>query len=340
MILTKPILSGEWNSDHQNNFNSLIDYMKSFDDYNNYVKETNLIKEEKIIKYIEDQISQLNSNVKYLKDSLKRSISTELSIDIVSKLKEAESIIKNPSSIQDIESINKIMDRIVNDINKYESLLEESEALLAKLRDFLKIYFDDDRAPEALNFISELEKAIQNEDISSITILSEEINRFLQGKDKNQSTVNNDNLEASEESLKKDANGILMNSVVSTKYFDVKVTNATLNYRTGYNEFISSIADSGSQYLIITVQYENTDSESRTIFSGKLVAEINGKELFYDTAEIVMDEGFIILAETINPMATKIRKVAFMIPDKVADSAKFYYVPSRSKSRISLQINS
>ena len=185
--------------------------------------------------------------------------------------------------------------------------------------------------------INKLEKAIQSEDINSISNLSTYINNFLENKNKDQSSGNSNNSAVSEEESDKDDKGITMNTTVSTKYFDVKVTDATFSYRTGYNEFISSVADSGSQFLIITVQYENTDDESRMIYSGKLIAVMNDKELLYDTAETVMDEGFIIF-ETINPMATKTGKVAFMIPDKVADKAKFYYVPSRSKSRISLQI--
>lgn len=121
---------------------------------------------------------------------------------------------------------------------------------------------------------------------------------------------------------------------VETKYFKQRVTSASLT-KASLCEYFCEAAPAGSQFLVVSLEIENTDTEGRQLFDdGTVYAVVDGKEYKFDDSETIMDDGWLML-DTINPLVTLRAKAAFKISDKFALTDMQYQFP-RSRERIQL----
>ena len=123
-----------------------------------------------------------------------------------------------------------------------------------------------------------------------------------------------------------------MGEVVATRYFDVTVNSYNTRKSAG-SEYMKTEAGPGNTLLIIDVTYKNSSSEARFLSSGEVMVLVDGKELRFDSAEVVMDDGYITF-ENLNPMTSITGKVVFKIPEGL--KGEIFYKPARSSELIYL----
>lgn len=112
---------------------------------------------------------------------------------------------------------------------------------------------------------------------------------------------------------------ITVNRVISSSYFD-----------TG-NPYTSLEADANSYYLILSVTYKNTDTESRNILGGDLLFNYNDRILTYDKREWISN-GW----EQINPVETFTGTMIYKIPKEVHGLA--YFKPARASENAAIYL--
>ena len=120
--------------------------------------------------------------------------------------------------------------------------------------------------------------------------------------------------------------------VVTTNYFDVTV-NAYNTLKSVGSDFSKTEAGQGNTLLVIDVTYKNTSSEARMLFGGEAMLLVEGKQLRFDAAETVFEEGYLSF-ENLNPMTSITGKVVFKVPEGL--KATYFYKPDRSDDLIRL----
>jgi len=121
---------------------------------------------------------------------------------------------------------------------------------------------------------------------------------------------------------------------VKSKYFDVTVNSISFSKVVGNNEFTRTSAGDGNHFAVINVTFKNTDTEGRSLSAGELFADYSGKELKFDDAEMIPEEGFISF-DTLNPLTKVTGNVVFKLPEELKAGLK--YAPPRSDVTIKLQ---
>ena len=124
-----------------------------------------------------------------------------------------------------------------------------------------------------------------------------------------------------------------MNEVVQTDYFEVTVNSLKFSKTVGSNEYLRQDAGDGNIFAIVNVTFKNTDTEGRSLTSGDLIATYNGKELLFDNAEVVLEDGYITF-DTLNPLAKITGNVVFKISEELQEGLS--YNPPRSNVKIKL----
>lgn len=119
-----------------------------------------------------------------------------------------------------------------------------------------------------------------------------------------------------------------MNQVLQTDYFEVTVNGMEVSTTIGTGVFEQQAGD-GNKYLILDVTYKNIDTESRFITGDHVYVTYNGKEYDFSKQEVVLQEGYGVSLEVLNPLTTKTAKIVYMIPAELTGEA--FYQPSRAK---------
>ena len=130
----------------------------------------------------------------------------------------------------------------------------------------------------------------------------------------------------------KDVQEYIIGDVAKSKYFAFKVHGVQLSDRVG-NFLIGQDAGQGNKFLIIDIEIQNLDKESRLIDGGEVRVSYNGKWLKYESPEPVFGDDFITF-DVLNPL-TKVRgKVVFKVPAQI--QGPFYWIPPRTQGKIKL----
>ncbi|MDG2107395.1 MAG: DUF4352 domain-containing protein [Woeseiaceae bacterium] len=121
--------------------------------------------------------------------------------------------------------------------------------------------------------------------------------------------------------------------IVQTKYFEVTVNSAY------FRDWIGSFSDRTvpgpeNKFLVIEVNYKNTDNEARVLMAGALVVRVDGKEFLFDQPEVVFAKGYIAF-DSLNPMVTREGNVVFKVPEVL--KGDIFYRPARSTELIKLK---
>lgn len=116
---------------------------------------------------------------------------------------------------------------------------------------------------------------------------------------------------------------------LATRYFEVTVNEVSLadEIDTG-NRFSSKAASEGNKFLVINATFKNTDEESRTITSGSVWINYNGKDYEFDKAEPIMADGWGLIMKRINPLTSVTTNLVYEIPKEITGTA--YFQPGRS----------
>ena len=78
------------------------------------------------------------------------------------------------------------------------------------------------------------------------------------------------------------------------------------------------------------VTYKNIDTESRWIIGDHVFVTYNGKQYDFSKQEVILQEGYGIGLEVLNPLTTKTTKIVYKIPSELSGPA--FYQPSRAGS--------
>jgi Domain of unknown function (DUF4352) len=119
-----------------------------------------------------------------------------------------------------------------------------------------------------------------------------------------------------------------MNQVLQTDYFEVTVNGIEVANTVG-SGFAEQQAGDGNKFLILDVTYKNIDTESRWITGDHVYVTYNGKEYDFSKQEVVLQEGYGVSLEVLNPLTTKTAKIVYKIPSELTGEA--FYQPSRAK---------
>ena len=115
----------------------------------------------------------------------------------------------------------------------------------------------------------------------------------------------------------------------ATRYFEVTVNHVQVQSAlVTDNEFTNEMlrdksAEEGSVYLVINATYRNIDAESRTISSGKLIINYQGRDITYDDSMSVPADGWGLTFETINPLNRYTTNIVYRIPTEIKGPARF-----------------
>ena len=104
-------------------------------------------------------------------------------------------------------------------------------------------------------------------------------------------------------------------------------------------EFVCEPAPTGSRYVMVNIQIENTDSESRTLLTeGELHVNHEGKWIEYDQTEscTLGQRGFLNFMDDIGPFVMREGKITFIIPNRFQVSDMVYLTP-RDDEKINLK---
>lgn len=139
----------------------------------------------------------------------------------------------------------------------------------------------------------------------------------------------------------KEAVYVKVGEPLKTSKFEVTVNSVKTSkmINTG-NPFTGLKAEDGILYLTIDATFKNIDKESRTLLDGKvIIVDKNGESLKYDHSETVLEDGWGLFLESINPGITKRTKLVYKIPNNLTE-VNLYYVPYSAKSNTYITLGS
>lgn len=115
-------------------------------------------------------------------------------------------------------------------------------------------------------------------------------------------------------------------------YFDVSVDACKVQSLpiTG-NKYTEPDNWEGSRFIVLDVTFKNNDSEGRLPQSGELLVDFNGRELVYDTTEAIMQRGFGIYFQSVNPLLSMKTKLVYRIPNEI--SGEVFWMPGRNEGK-------
>lgn len=123
---------------------------------------------------------------------------------------------------------------------------------------------------------------------------------------------------------------------VKDTYFDVTVNGAEIVKSKKINSFESLKAEPDIKYLIINITFKNTDKESRMVTDGSVIVNYDGKNYEFDKTETVMDDGWGLFLDQLNPLTKKTTNLVYRLPAEIKGNA--IYKTGRGNAKIELGI--
>jgi hypothetical protein len=122
---------------------------------------------------------------------------------------------------------------------------------------------------------------------------------------------------------------VAVGQTLKTHYFDVTVNNVKVVKKiSDPSGYLSTEAGAGNKFLVIDITFKNTDNESRMVLDGELHINYQGKDFNYDKAETIVQEGYGLFLDQLNPLVSKTTKLVYKIPNEITGTA--YYSPARA----------
>lgn len=121
---------------------------------------------------------------------------------------------------------------------------------------------------------------------------------------------------------------------VKDDYFEVTVNSVEVVNSKKISDFEELKAEKDTKYLIINVTFKNTDKESRMVVDGSVFINYNGTEYEYDHTETILEDGWGLFLDQLNPLTAKTTNIVYKIPAEITGDAT--YKPGRGSSEFYL----
>ena len=121
---------------------------------------------------------------------------------------------------------------------------------------------------------------------------------------------------------------------VKDDYFEVTVNSVEVVNSKKISDFEELKAEKDTKYLIINVTFKNTDKESRMVVDGSVFINYNGTEYEYDHTETILEDGWGLFLDQLNPLTAKTTNIVYKIPAEITGDV--IYKPGRGSSEFYL----
>lgn len=122
---------------------------------------------------------------------------------------------------------------------------------------------------------------------------------------------------------------VKVGEVLKTDMFEVTVNKAAVDDHVNVgNEFADLKREAGVKYLIINVTFKNVDKESRMLVDGNILINYNGKDYKFDKSEPVMEDGWGLMLDQINPLTLKTTNLVYKLPAEL--KGELFWNPGRA----------
>ncbi|MFZ8015716.1 DUF4352 domain-containing protein [Fusobacterium watanabei] len=121
---------------------------------------------------------------------------------------------------------------------------------------------------------------------------------------------------------------------VKDDYFEVTVNSVEVVNSKKISDFEELKAEKDTKYLIINVTFKNADKESRMVVDGSVFINYNGTEYEYDHTETILEDGWGLFLDQLNPLTAKTTNIVYKIPAEITGDAT--YKPGRGSSEFYL----
>lgn len=89
-----------------------------------------------------------------------------------------------------------------------------------------------------------------------------------------------------------------------------------------------------SKFLVVEATFKNIDVESRLPVEGSAYINISGKEYKFDQSEHILQEGYGIFFNRLNPLVSMTTKIVYRIPENI--HGEVFWEPGRNTEKIRL----
>nr|DAK20655.1 MAG TPA: protein of unknown function (DUF5067) [Caudoviricetes sp.]DAS78816.1 MAG TPA: protein of unknown function (DUF5067) [Caudoviricetes sp.] len=121
---------------------------------------------------------------------------------------------------------------------------------------------------------------------------------------------------------------------VKDDYFEVTVNSVDVVNSKKISDFEELKAEKDTKYLIINVTFKNADKESRMVVDGSVFINYNGTEYEYDHTETILEDGWGLFLDQLNPLTAKTTNIVYKIPAEITGDV--IYKPGRGSSEFYL----
>lgn len=122
---------------------------------------------------------------------------------------------------------------------------------------------------------------------------------------------------------------------VRVGFFDVSINSCKVsNLPVTGNKRTEPKVWEGTRFVVIDANFKNQDSEGRLPDAGSLIVKYKGRELRYDNAETIMQEGYGIYFKSVNPLISMPTKIVYRIPNEL--SGELFWQPGRNPDKARL----
>ena len=121
----------------------------------------------------------LEENIKSLTNYLKENITSSSAASISEKIKTAELILSDPSSLMEIEETNIKLLELQSSLIQLSEEIKVAENLIMKLKNYLQENITSELAPEIFEKVELLENSINSEDYNKLIKINEDTDKFL-----------------------------------------------------------------------------------------------------------------------------------------------------------------
>lgn len=131
-----------------------------------------------------------------------------------------------------------------------------------------------------------------------------------------------------------------MGETLNTSKFIITVHSVKIARNVNTGNFLTNLdTEQCVLYLIIDATFKNISKESRMLLDGDvlIVSKDNDEALKYEVSEVIMQNGWGIFLEPMNPGLTKRTKIVYKIPNNLSNIS-VYYVPFSTPSKTFIKL--
>ena len=174
-ILTRPVLNGDLNHKSTKDLEEFKEFTKTsnlFVKYNNDIEKNKRVNK---LNKINDAISNLENNIKIIKGFLVTDPNSIYLDEWLNSIKNAELIIDNPSSYDQLLKTNQDLIKLTKSKNEIDEIIAELNNNIDELKEILKQNLTNELAPLILELVILLQEATEKE---SLEVMNSANNTF------------------------------------------------------------------------------------------------------------------------------------------------------------------